>query len=85
MDYLPPTVMEVPEIEIHHLATINDSSITGAKGIGEGGTIGAPAAILNAISDALRPRGVSVNEMPATPSRLRALIREAEAEKVMAI
>ena len=78
MDYLPPTLAEVPEIEIHHLVTVSDATITGAKGVGEGGTIGAPAAILNAVSDALRPLGVEVNETPATPSRLRRLIRQNE-------
>ncbi len=78
MDYLPPTMAEIPEIETHHLVTVSDASITGAKGLGEGGTIGAPAAIINAISDALRPLGVEVNETPATPSRLRSLIRKNE-------
>lgn len=77
LDYLPPTMSEVPRIEIHHLETITDSSITGAKGLGEGGAIGAPAAVLNAISDALRPLGVQVMEMPATPSRVRDSIRKA--------
>lgn len=78
MDFLPPTAAEVPEIEIYHLETISDATITGAKGLGEGGTIGAPAAVINAISDALRPLGVQVNEMPATPSRIRELIRARE-------
>jgi carbon-monoxide dehydrogenase large subunit len=77
LDYLPPTMSEIPPIEIHHLETVTDASITGAKGLGEGGAIGAPAAVINAISDALRPLGVEVTEMPATPSRLRALIRAA--------
>lgn len=75
IDYLPPTACEVPDIEIVHLATITDASITGAKGLGEGGIIGAPAAVLNAITDALSPLGIEVNDMPATPSRLRELIR----------
>jgi aerobic carbon-monoxide dehydrogenase large subunit len=81
LDYLPPTVSEVPSIEILHLETITDASITGAKGIGEGGTIGAPAAILNAISDALSPLGVEILEMPATPQRIRAAIRTALEEQ----
>ena len=76
MDFLPPTACEVPLIEVTHLQTITDASITGAKGVGEGGAIGAPAAVLNAISDALAPLGIEVNEMPATPSRLRELIRQ---------
>jgi carbon-monoxide dehydrogenase large subunit len=77
-DFLPPTASEIPPIEIHHLETLSTASITGAKGLGEGGTIGAPAAVINAICDALRPFGVEINEMPATPSRIRAAIRAAE-------
>jgi carbon-monoxide dehydrogenase large subunit len=79
-DYLPPTASEVPLIEIHHLETITEASVTGAKGLGEGGAIGAPAAVINAVSDALRPLGVQVMEMPATPDRLRKMIREASKE-----
>ena len=77
MDFLPPTALEVPRIEVTHLETITDASITGAKGVGEGGAIGAPAAVLNAVTDALAPLGIEVNEMPATPSRVRELIRGA--------
>jgi aerobic carbon-monoxide dehydrogenase large subunit len=77
-DYLPPTVREVPPIELHHLETPAASSVTGAKGLGEGGAIGAPAAILNAVNDALSPFGVSIDEMPATPQRIRAALRVAE-------
>ena len=50
-------------------------SITKAKGLGEGGTIGAPAAVINAINDALTPFGVAIDEMPATPQRIRAALR----------
>ena len=74
-DYLPPTCAEIPPIEIHHLETTSDASVTRAKGLGEGGAIGAPAAVLDAISDALRPFGIEVLEMPATPQRIRALLR----------
>ncbi len=77
-DFLPPTASEIPPIEIHHLETLSTASITKAKGLGEGGTIGAPAAVVNAICDALRPYGVEINEVPATPSRIRAAIRAAE-------
>ncbi len=77
LDYLPPTASEVPPIEIVHLETITDASLTGAKGLGEGGTIGAPAAVINAVSDALRPLGVEVFEMPITPDRILDLIRSA--------
>ncbi|MET7333752.1 xanthine dehydrogenase family protein molybdopterin-binding subunit [Nonomuraea sp. NPDC005650] len=77
MDYLPPTIAETPAIEIVHLETISPASVTGAKGVGEGGTIGAPAAIANAISDALAPFGVGVFHLPATPHRIRTAIRDA--------
>ena len=78
-DYLPPTAREVPAIEIHHLATLTQASVTKAKGLGEGGAIGAPAAVLNAINDALSPFGVSIDELPATPQRIRAALRAAGA------
>jgi carbon-monoxide dehydrogenase large subunit len=77
-DYLPPTAHEIPPIELHHMETTSDASITKAKGIGEGGAIGAPAAVVNAINDALLPFGVSIDEMPATPQRIRAALRVAE-------
>jgi len=74
-DYLPPTAGEIPPIELHHIETPAASSVTGAKGLGEGGAIGAPAAILNAVNDALSPFGVSIDEIPATPQRIRAALR----------
>jgi aerobic carbon-monoxide dehydrogenase large subunit len=77
-DYLPPTAREIPPIEIHHLETLTEASITKAKGLGEGGAIGAPAAIVNAINDALSPFGVSIDEFPATPQRIRAALKAAE-------
>jgi carbon-monoxide dehydrogenase large subunit len=77
-DYLAPTMAEIPDIEIHHLETVTDASITGVKGVGEGGAIGAPGALLNAIVDALRPFGVELYEMPVTPQRLLELLQEKE-------
>jgi carbon-monoxide dehydrogenase large subunit len=77
-DYTPPTAREIPHLELHHIETPTDATITGAKGLGEGGAIGAPAAILNAINDALAPLGVSIDEIPATPQRIRAALRTAE-------
>lgn len=76
-DYLLPTMREIPHIEIHHLETVTDATLTGAKGLGEGGTIGAPAAIVNAINDALSPLGVEIDEMPATPRRIHAALESA--------
>jgi carbon-monoxide dehydrogenase large subunit len=77
-DYLPPTAHEIPAIELHHLETPSTASITKAKGLGEGGGIGAPAAVINAINDALSPFSVQIDEMPATPQRIRAALRARE-------
>jgi aerobic carbon-monoxide dehydrogenase large subunit len=74
-DYMPPTAREIPPIELLHMETPSTQSITKAKGLGEGGTIGAPAAVINAINDALKPFGVEIDEMPATPQRIRAALR----------
>ncbi len=76
-DYLLPTARELPAIEIHHLETHTAASVTKAKGLGEGGAIGAPAAVINAVNDALAPFGVSIDEFPATPQRIRAALRSA--------
>ncbi|WP_413099344.1 xanthine dehydrogenase family protein molybdopterin-binding subunit [Streptomyces sp. Inha503] len=67
MDYKVPTAHEIPEVVIHHLETPCAFTATGAKGAGEGGTIGAPAAVLNAVNDALRPTGVELDNTPITP------------------
>jgi carbon-monoxide dehydrogenase large subunit len=82
-DYMPPTAREIPPIELHHRETPSTQSITKAKGLGEGGTIGAPAAVINAINDALTPFGVAIDEIPATPQRIRAalLAKEQAAKK----
>jgi len=78
MDYLPPTWAEIPAVEIMHRETVSDPLLSGAKGLGEGGAIGAPAAVLNAISDALAHLGVEVFHMPQAPYRLHASIRAAK-------
>jgi len=76
-DYLPPTSHEIPEIEILHLETLTGNTLTQAKGLGEGGSIGAPAAIVNAVNDALSPFGVSIDEIPVTPLRIHAALDKA--------
>jgi carbon-monoxide dehydrogenase large subunit len=68
MDYLAPTASELCDIEITHLETPSRFSETGAKGMGEGGMIGAPAAVLNAVNDALRPAGVAFDHIPVLPA-----------------
>ena len=73
-DYLVPMAAEMPDMVIGHVETPTGESELGAKGAGEAGTAGAPAAVMNAINDALRPLGAQVTEMPFTPERiLRAL------------
>jgi carbon-monoxide dehydrogenase large subunit len=75
MDYLVPMAGEMPDIEVGHVVTPTADSELGAKGAGEAGTAGAPACVMNAINDALRPLDAApLTEMPFTPERvLRAL------------
>ena len=73
-DYLVPMAAEMPDMILGHVETPTKSSELGAKGAGEAGTAGAPAAIMNAINDALAPFKARVTEQPFTPERiLRAL------------
>jgi carbon-monoxide dehydrogenase large subunit len=76
MDYLLPTSTEVPIIEHGHVETPGPGP-GGYKGVGEGGAIGAPAAVVNAVADALAPLGVRITELPLAPARLVALLDEA--------
>jgi carbon-monoxide dehydrogenase large subunit len=73
-DYLVPMSGEMPDIEVAHIQTPTRSSQLGAKGAGEAGTAGAPAAVMNAINDALAPLDAAVWSQPITPEKiLRAL------------
>ncbi len=74
-DYLVPMAAEMPDIEIGHVrGTPTAESELGAKGTGEAGVAGAPAAVLNAVNDALKPFAARVTSQPITPERiLRAL------------
>jgi carbon-monoxide dehydrogenase large subunit len=67
LDYLLPTTTEVPRLEYGHIETPSERP-GGHKGLGEGGAIGAPAAVLNAVADALAPLGVKLTSQPLTPS-----------------
>ncbi|WP_068276854.1 xanthine dehydrogenase family protein molybdopterin-binding subunit [Aldersonia kunmingensis] len=69
MDYLIPTTMEIPDIEIHHIQTPTDIAYN-YRGVGEGGMIGAPAAITNAVEDALADLGVRITEQHLPPTRI---------------
>ena len=74
-DYLLPLATDVVDMRIVHIEAELPNNVGGFRGMGEGGTIGAPAAIANAISDALAPLGLGIQTLPATPERLFQLIR----------
>jgi len=79
MDYAMPRADVVPTLDIHHTEHPSPMNILGAKGVGEAGTIGAPAALLNAAVDALSPLGVTDLQMPLTAPRLWDAIQNAPA------
>jgi aerobic carbon-monoxide dehydrogenase large subunit len=67
MDYLVPTAADVPHIEIGHIETLTPLTVHGVKGMGEGGAIAPPAAIANAVADALSPFGAKITDLPIAP------------------
>lgn len=75
-DYLVPMAAEMPDMIIGHVETPTMESELGAKGAGEAGTAGAPAAVMNAINDAIRPLGGRVTTMPMTPERILRAIHD---------
>jgi carbon-monoxide dehydrogenase large subunit len=79
MDYLIPGTMEVPPVDVIHVETPPAVSVSGFKGMAEGGTIGSTAAVANAVADALAPLGIEVRELPLTPDRIVTLVRAARA------
>ncbi len=76
MDYLVPSAVEIPAIEYGHIETPSPGP-GGFKGVGEGGAIGAPPTVVNAVADALAPFGVNLTRLPITPERIVALLKEA--------
>jgi aerobic carbon-monoxide dehydrogenase large subunit len=70
LDYLLPGATEVPEIRVLHMETPSPHTEFGMKGIGEGGAVGPPAAIVSAVNDALRALGAEVHDLPLTPERI---------------
>jgi carbon-monoxide dehydrogenase large subunit len=75
MDYALPKAGDVPSFEIGHLETLSPTMPGGFKGMGEGGTIGAPAAVANAVADAVAPLGVVITALPISAERLARLPR----------
>ncbi len=80
VDYVVPSAVEIPSIDVVHVEAELPGTVGGFRGLGEGGTIGAPACIANAISDALSPLGIEIMEIPATPERLFRLVEAAKAD-----
>ena len=78
MDFLMPTAVEVPEIEIAHIETPSPLNPLGIKGVGEAGTIPVAALFAEAVEDALAPFNVRVREMPLSPARILELIQEGQ-------
>jgi len=69
MEYALPTATDLPPVELAHVE-VPAENLLGVRGVGEGGTLGPPAALANAVADALAPLGIEVNELPITPARL---------------
>jgi carbon-monoxide dehydrogenase large subunit len=77
LDYLVPSAAEVPSIEYGHIETPSPGP-GGVKGVGEGGAIGAPAAVVNAVADALAPLGVTLTRLPLSPARIVEALADAQ-------
>jgi len=82
-DYLVPVASVMPPIGIVHVEAELPGTIGGFRGMGEGGTIGAPAAIANAVSDALSPLGIEIDTLPVTPDRIFRLVETARRKSSM--
>ena len=80
-DYLVPMAAEMPDILVDHIETPITSTQLGAKGTGEAGTAGAPAAVMNAINDALAPFGARVTSQPVTPEKILQALAAARQEQ----
>jgi len=85
MDYLLPTSSDVPPIRVGHQEGFpSELNPFGIKGVGEGGAVSPPAAIANAIVDALRPLAINIDRVPLGPERLHRLIQEAKSTSASA-
>jgi carbon-monoxide dehydrogenase large subunit len=80
LDYCMPSARQMPSIKIAHVFTPSPLNPLGVKGLGEGGAMAPPAAIANAVEDALLRRGVRIDATPITPSRLAALLNAADTQ-----
>jgi carbon-monoxide dehydrogenase large subunit len=78
VDYIIPGAPEVPHYTLERTVTPSSTNPLGVKGVGEAGTIGAPAAVINAVADALSPYGITHIDMPASPWKVWQAIQEAQ-------
>ncbi len=81
MDYALPRADDVPAYDVHHVVTPSPLNPLGVKGAGEGGTLPAPAAIANAVADALRPLAIEATAMPLTRERVWRLTTKGAARR----
>jgi len=81
MDYAMPKALQAPPLVLDHIENLSTRNPLGVKGLGEGGAIAPPAAIANAIEDALKPLGVIVRRGPFSPCRVRQLIESNQRSK----
>jgi 2-furoyl-CoA dehydrogenase large subunit len=80
MDYLVPTAMEIPKVDIGHVETPSPWTALGSRGVGEASCESVPAAIGNAVADALAPLGVTIDELPLTPNKIWGLMQQGRAK-----
>ena len=78
VDYLMPSAVEMPHIDVAHIETYSEQNPSKTKGLGEGGTIVAPAAVANAVDDALQPFSTRITELPLKPEKIMDAIRAAK-------
>ena len=80
MQYVCPTSVEAPKLNIGHICSPSPLTPLGSKGAGESSTETAPAAVASAVADALRPLGININELPLNPKKVWTLIHEPQPE-----
>jgi len=78
LNYIVPSAVELPSFELGRTETPSPTNPMGVKGVGETGTIASPAAVMNAVIDALEPFGVEDIDMPASPERVWRAVRGAK-------
>jgi carbon-monoxide dehydrogenase large subunit len=81
LDYLVPTAPDIPGMHTEHMETPSPFTFNGVKGVGEAGTVGAYAAVPNAVADALRPLGIELTRLPVSPQRVWDLIQSASSRQ----